>query len=348
MSTIRVPVLESTGVPRIRGYDTSSSSAASSGLVGRQRRRDHVTIVRRAMDESIATELFELCDLNLDEDDPVLHVQQALRKLGEAPGGVWPGCGPLGRTPLHALCANADCDPAVGETTARLLLASGVPVDQRDKQGNTSLHVLCTSDHTAAGAVALAHVLLDAGAGCTLEDAAGRTPCSLAEGGEVSGSWRDDRDGSEDTNDTGPSQPELADLLRRRMILSHHGLGHRIVSRGLASESVVVADKGRIRRPSPPPPVASLLEPEPEHDPPETPRLTVLLIGPGSGRSSSPSLFGEIESYHSVECPELQEPEDDLEECVSHLTDTIERFSPDLIVCRSRGAIILSQLVSRR
>lgn len=289
--------------------------------------------------------LFELCDLYLDEAEPVAKVKQALEKIGEVAAGEWPRCGPFGRTPLHAVCANVDCDPAVGEAAARLLLASGVPVDQRDAQGSTALHVLCTSDHTAEGAVALAHALLDCGAGCTLEDAAGRTPCSLAEGSEVSGGWRCDVDGSsDDANDTGPPQPELADLLRRRMILSHHGLAHRIVGDG--RPGMVVAGEGMVRRASPPPPVASPLEPQPEPAP-MTPRLTVLLLGPGSGRSSSPSRFAEVERHHSLECLELPEPEDDLEGCVSRVMDSLECYQPDLIVCASRGAAILASLLSR-
>lgn len=294
-------------------------------------------------------ELFELCDLYMDEGEPLEKVKVALEKLaGETPDacGGWRGCGPLGRTPLHALCANADCEPAVAEATARLLLGSAVPVDQRDAQGNTALHVLCTSDHTAGAVVALAHALLDCGASCTLEDAAGRTPCSLAEGSEVSGGWRDDGDGSDDANITGPPQPELADLLRRRMILSHHGLGHRVVSGGPADAGVVVAGEGSICRASSPPAVGCL-EPESEPDSPMT-RLRVLLLGPGSGRCSSPSRFAAVESYHSVECPELPEPEDDLECCVSLAVDALESYRPDLIVCGSRGSIILASLLSRR
>ena len=290
-------------------------------------------------------ELFELCDLYIDEAEPIAKVKQALEKIGEISGGEWPRCGPLGRTPLHALCANADCDPAVGETTARLLLASGVPVDQRDTQGNTALHVLCTSDHTAEAAVALAHALLDCGAGCTLEDAAGRTPCSLAEGSEVSGGWRRDGDGSDDANDTGPPQPELADLLRRRMILSHHGLAHRIVGGG--QPGVVVAGEGVVRRASRPLPVVPPLEPQPEPAP-MMPRLTVLLLGPGSDRSSRPLRFAGVERCHSLECPELPEPDDDLEGCISRVMDALECCQPDLIVCESRGATILASLLSRR
>ena len=293
-------------------------------------------------------ELFELCDLYLDEEEPLDKVKAALDKLaGEPPDacGEWRGCGPLGRTPLHALCANVDCEPVVAEATARLLLANGVPVDQRDVQGNTALHVLCTSNHTADAVVALAHALLDCGASCTLEDAAGRTPCSLAEGSEVSGGWRQDGDGNDDASDTGPPQPELADLLRRRMILSHHGLGHRVVmSGGRADVGVVVAGEGSIRARTPPP--VGCPEPESEPESPVTTQLTVLLLGPGCSRS--PSRLAAIETYHSVECPELPEPDEDPERCVSLTLDAIDSYQPDLIVCESRGTIILALLLSRR
>jgi hypothetical protein len=299
--------------------------------------------------------LFELCDLNLDEPEPLAKAEQLLQQLDQSATGEgeWPGCGPLGRTPLHGLCANSDCAPSVGEAMARLLLASGLPVDQRDERGDTALHVLCCSDHSAAGAVALAHALLDSGAACTLEDAAGRTPCSLAQGAEMSGGWRDDGDGeadADDAGDTGPPQLELADLLRRRMILSHHGLRHRVVSGSApGEESVVVAGEGTIRRADPPPAIIALPEPEPEPVASAPPRqkLTILLLGPGSAIRSSPERFSAVESQHTLVCPELPEPEDELEECVRRIAESIDESQPDLLLCGSRGAIALAVLLSR-
>ena len=43
-------------------------------------------------------ELYELCDINLDEGSPLAAVQQALDKLtegGETGAIEWVGCGPL-------------------------------------------------------------------------------------------------------------------------------------------------------------------------------------------------------------------------------------------------------------
>jgi hypothetical protein len=226
---------------------------------------------------------------------------------------------------------------------ARLLLANGVPVDQRDQRGDTALHVLCSSDHSISVAQALAHALLDAGARPTLEDAAGRTPCSLAEGQHVSGGWRDDDGGSVSScgedEDSGPSQPELADLLRRRMILSHHGVGHCIVSAGGATgEAIVVAGEGAIRLPEPP---AAAAPAEPESEKAAVPaagvKLTVLLLGPGSAVHSSPERFSALRRMHTLECPDMPEPEDELEACVRCAVESIAQLQPDIILCGSRG-----------
>ena len=303
-------------------------------------------------------ELFELCDLSLDEDDPVakaeeLFAQQEQQEQQPAgPDETWAqGFGPLNRTPLHALCSNSECEPAVGEAMARLLLVNGAPVDQRDLCGDTALHVLCSSDHTAACAAALAHALLDGGAACTLEDAAGRTPCSLAEGHTVSGGGPRDVDGDSggsDEEDSGPVQLELADLLRRRMILANLGVGHRVVSSGAGAgePGVVVAGDGAICWPEATPAIAAAPEPEPEPGPPLV-RLTVLVVGPGSAMRSDPERFAALQSQHTLECPEVPEPEDDLEGCVQAVVECMGRCQPDLLLCGSRGAIALAALISR-
>ena len=219
-------------------------SPPSPALLRAAAARDWAGFERRAGGEPHRL-LLELCE-SWGGTDAAAGAAAAERLLSL---GAW-RCDEQGRTPLHLLCANDELHADAAAAIAAALLAGGVGPYDVDSNGDAALHTLCGAELLPDLAIALAHALLDGGASCTLEDAEGRTPCNLADG-EAAGA------GVERA-----PQPELAEMLRRRLILNHQGCGHKV-----KGETVVAGDRPLRQDPvGPLPPAQPEPEPEPEDD----------------------------------------------------------------------------------
>lgn len=275
--------------------------------------------------------LIALCE-ELDGDTDVQTALAAGQKLLDMPGVL--DCVTPARTALHCLCTRDDISADLCVKMVELLVRGGMEPNSLDSRGESALHCLCAAELPGSLAVAAAHALLDNGASCTLEDAEGRTPFSIASGSQANASAER------------PCQPELAELLRRRVILSHHGCGHKVIIGASGGTQVVAGDEPIAQTTSARAIVMPMPEPAPEN---ETPQLQVLVIDPSSSLRRDPRRFCLAQQHFLLEFPEMPEPFDDLAACVEVVKATLEAAASNfnVLMATSWGASVVAAVIEQ-